>query len=181
MRRRFQERKHEEKVAKMIRELRIKPGMIVADIGCGVGYHALMMAPALEPAGKVLCVDIQQGMLDQLKKRAEKAGVTNYEAILGESDDPLLPASAVDLVLLVDVYHEFSGPAAMLAKIHKSLKSDGLVVLVEFREEDPDVPIKLNHKMSKKQIMKEMRANNFRLVRSYDHLPWQHMMFFGKK
>jgi ubiquinone/menaquinone biosynthesis C-methylase UbiE len=119
-------------------------------------------------------------MLTMLRERFEAEGIDNITPILGSFHDPRLPPDSVDLVLLVDVYHEFSHPELMLKAMRRSLKPDGVVVLVEYREEDPEVPIKPLHKMSKRQIMKEMTANGFELKSEFDRLPWQHMMFFGK-
>lgn len=173
-------REKEESTEEMIKALQLKPGMTVADIGCGNGYHSLMMAKLVGKKGKVLCVDVQSKMLELLKERAAKASITNIETILGEYEDPKLPKTQVDLILLVDAYHEFTKPAEMLAKMYESLTENGVIVLVEFRKEDKKVPIKEDHKMSKKQILKELTANSYKLVRSYDNLPWQHMMIFGK-
>ena len=120
-------------------------------------------------------------MLRLLKLRAKEENVEErIELILGALWDPRLPAGKVDLILCADVYHEFSHPELMLAAMRKSLSPKGEVVLLEFREEDPKVPIKPLHKMSKKQVLKEMKQNDFELTREFDGLPWQHMMFFGK-
>ena len=115
-----------------------------------------------------------------LRKRAAAFKLRNVTPVLGSLIDPKLPAGEVDLILCVDVYHEFSHPEQMLAAMRKSLSPEGVVALVEFREEDPRVPIKPEHKMSKKQVLKELLPNGFRLVKEFDKLPWQHMMFFGK-
>jgi ubiquinone/menaquinone biosynthesis C-methylase UbiE len=173
-------REKQESTEEMIKALELKPGMNVADIGCGNGYHSLMMAKLIGNKGKVYCVDIQQKMLDLLKERAKEKEVSNYELILGEFTTPKLPANKVDLILLVDAYHEFTDPVSMLKNMRESLTEKGVIVLSEFRSEDPKVPIKTDHKMSKKQITKEMNANGLKLVRSYDKLPWQHFMAFGK-
>ena len=173
-------REKEESTEEMIKALQLKKGMNVADVGCGNGYHSLMMAKIIGENAKVYCVDVQKKMLELLKRRADAAGVKNFEPILGEYTDPKLPENKIDLILLVDAYHEFTDPENMLKKMRKSLTKDGVLVLVEFRKEDPKVPIKEDHKMSKKQINKELTANGFKLVRSYDKLPWQHCMFFGK-
>jgi len=129
----------------------------------------------------VYAVDIQVEMLQQLKARTGRARLANVKPILGDVDDPKLPKDvAIDLVLLVDVYHEFSHPESMLWAIRNSLAPNGVVALLEYREEDPMVPIKPLHKMSKDQIMKEYGANGFKLVREYNDLPWQHLMFFAR-
>lgn len=173
-------RDREEGTLRMREALELKPGMVVCDLGSGNGYHSLPMAKAVASEGKVLAVDIQPEMLEMLKERAAAQSVTNVECIVGEVDDPHLPDGSCDLILLVDVYHEFSHPEVMLKAIRKALKPDGKVVLVEFRAEDLSVPIKPEHKMSKVQILKELEANGFALKRSFDELPWQHMMWFGK-
>ncbi|MDP6717211.1 MAG: class I SAM-dependent methyltransferase, partial [Pirellulaceae bacterium] len=173
-------REREEATSVMIKQLKLKPGNVVADIGCGNGYHTLMMAKLVGETGKVYGVDIQPQMLVFLKRRAQKAGLKNVKPIIGTWINPNLPDGEVDLVMMCDAYHEFSHPVEMLKNIRKSLSPKGRVLLVEFRAEDPNVPIKPDHKMSKKQIMKEMTANGFKLAESFDELPWQHMMFFEK-
>lgn len=174
------ERAREESTTEMLRELRLTPGMVVADLGCGNGFHTLPMAEKVAPGGQVFGVDIQPEMLTFLKKRAEEAKVSNIVPLLGELENPKLPPDSCDLILLVDAYHEFSNPEAMLKGMREALKADGLIALVEFRAEDPKVPIKPDHKMSRDQILKEYTANGFALARSYDQLPWQHLMFFKK-
>ena len=171
-------REEEEKTSEMIRELQLKPGLSVADIGSGNGYHTLMMAKIIGEKGQAYAVDIQPEMLTMLKERAEKAGVKNIKLIENRFWDADLPEKSVDFVLMADVYHEFSHPVQMLSSIKKSLKEDGVVCLLEFKSEDPKVPIKPEHKMSKAQVIKEMSSNGFVLSRSYDKLPWQHLLFF---
>jgi len=173
-------RQRQEDCELMFANLKLKPGMTVCDMGCGNGFYALKMAAAVGPQGKVLAVDIQSEMLRLMESRAADQGLKNIESILGTVTDPKLPKEKVDLILCVDVYHEFSHPEQMLRVMRRSLKPNGVIVLLEFRLEDRDVPIKLLHKMSKKQIMKELPANGFKLVREFDELPWQHMMFFGR-
>jgi ubiquinone/menaquinone biosynthesis C-methylase UbiE len=173
-------REREEGATRMREALELKPGLVVCDLGAGNGYHALPMAKAVSPGGKVLAVDIQPEMLEMLKQRAAAQAVTNVDCVEGREDSPNLPAESCDLILLVDVYHEFSQPAAMLQGMRQALKPGGRVVLVEFRAEDLTVPIRPEHKMSKVQILKELEANGFKLVKSFDELPWQHMMWFEK-
>lgn len=173
-------REREERCSLMLANLGVKPGMTVCDMGCGNGFHTVKLAQMVGTEGKVLGVDIQPEMLKMLKERASQAGITNIEPIQGMVADPLLPVGKIDMILCVDVYHEFSHPEQMLAAMRRSLSSEGVVVLVEFREEDPKVPILPLHKMSKKQIMRELQPNGFKLVREFDKLPWQHMMFFGR-
>jgi ubiquinone/menaquinone biosynthesis C-methylase UbiE len=173
-------RDREEDCATMLKALDVKPGDVVCDMGCGNGFYTLKLAKLVGDKGKVIAVDIQREMLGLLDDRAKQEKVTNIDTVLGTVVDPKLPKKAVDLVLLVDVYHEFSHPEQMLAAIRKSLKPTGRVALVEFRAEDPNVPIKPLHKMSKEQIMKEFPPNGFKLVEEFDELPWQHLMFFQR-
>ncbi|XZE18240.1 class I SAM-dependent methyltransferase [Pirellulaceae bacterium SH449] len=174
------ERIDEERPAELLEQLNLKDGMVVCDMGCGDGYHAFQMAPMVGPSGKIIAVDIQPEMLQELSRKMRQTEIHNIETILGELWDPKLPEDSIDLLLMVDVYHEFGYPVQMLKAIRKSLKEDGLIALVEFRAEDPTVPIKPEHKMTKAQAKKEFKANGFKLVREYDKLPWQHVMFFGK-
>lgn len=174
------ERIDEERPAELIEQLQLKDGMVVCDMGCGDGYHAFQMAPMVGPSGKIIAVDIQPEMLQELSRKMKQTEIHNIDTILGELWDPKLDAESVDLLLMVDVYHEFAYPVQMLSAIRKSLKKDGLVALVEFRAEDPTVPIKPEHKMSKAQAKKEFKKNGFKLVREYDKLPWQHVMFFAR-
>lgn len=174
-------REAEEGPTKMREELKVKPGMAVCDMGCGNGYHTLPLAAMVGETGKVYAVDAQPEMIEMLRRRIEAKGIKNIEPIVGLFHDPKLPANSCDMILLVDVYHEFSHPVEMLTAMHKALKPDGQLVLVEFRAEDDTVPIKPEHKMTKAQITKEMDANGYALKREFDGLPWQHLMFFGKK
>ena len=174
------EREREESCSKLLENLALTPGQTVCDLGCGNGFYTLPMARAVAPGGKVLAVDIQPEMLRLLNERAAKEKATGIETILGTEDDPKIPEASCDLILLVDTYHEVSGPAALLAHTRKALKPDGLLVLAEFRAEDDAVPIKPEHKMSKAQVLKELTANGFALAREFDGLPWQHLMYFKK-
>lgn len=175
------ERNFEENATQAFGQLRLKPGMKVCDLGCGNGYWTLPIARDLGPTGVVYAVDIQIEMLQQLKARAANLNLTTVEPILGDVDNPRLPAEVkLDLVLLVDVYHEFSHPQSMLWEIRRALAPEGVVALLEYRQEDLNVPIKPLHKMSKNQILKEYEANGLKLVREYNELPWQHLMFFAR-
>ncbi|MEZ0276838.1 MAG: class I SAM-dependent methyltransferase, partial [Roseimicrobium sp.] len=149
-------RDREEAATLMRAKLELKPGMMVCDLGCGNGYHTFPMAKEVAPAGKVYGVEIQEPYLKMLEEAAKKQEVSNFVPVLGLLHDPKLPDNTFDLILLVDVYHEFSHPVEMLAAMRKSLKPDGKLVLVEFRGEDESVPIKPEHKMSKAQINKEL-------------------------
>src|SRR5262249_30381914 len=166
---------------KLLDALRLKEGEVVADIGAGSGYHTFRIAPVVGPKGKVLAVDIQPEMLDLIKKKMKETKVTNVEPIMGEEADPKLPAGSVDLILLVDVYHEFEFPYEMTVAMLKALKPGGRLVFVEFRLEDPQVPIKLVHKMTEKQVLKEMAIHPLRHVKTVETLPWQHIIIFEKK
>jgi len=130
--------------------------------------------------GKVYAVDIQPEMLKLLKERAEAQDLKNIVPVQGTFTDPKLPQGKIDMILLVDVYHEFSHPVQMLAAMREALSPAGVCVLVEFRTEDPKVPIKPEHKMSKAQIMKEWPANGFKVVKEFAGLPWQHMLFLAR-
>lgn len=173
-------REREEDCSLLLTNLPLRPGITVCDMGCGNGFYSLPIARLIGEHGRVLAVDIQAEMLVLLRKRMEESVIENITPILGSPHDPRLPRASVDLMLMVDVYHEFSHPEEMLAAIRSSLKPDGRVALVEFRAEDPRVPILPLHKMSKEQIMKEFPANGFRLVDEFDRLPWQHVMYFAK-
>jgi len=176
-----QDREQEENAALMLKELNIQKGWTISDLGCGNGYHALTMAASTGETGSILAVDIQQQMLDMLKARADGRGMKNIKPILEEYHDPKLPAASCDLILLVDVYHEFSHPEQQMKAMRAALKPGGLVALVEFRAEDDKVPIKPEHKMSKEQIRKEWLPMGFEIAREFDGLPWQHLIFFKIK
>lgn len=171
-------REREEDCKTLLKELKVKEGQVICDLGCGNGFYTLPLARLAGEKGRVLAVDIQKEMLDMLQQNAQKEGVANIEPILGDLHNPKLPDGKCDLILLVDVYHEFSHPEHMLAAIRKALKAKGRMVLAEFRTEDLQVPIKPEHKMSKEQILKEIPPNGFKLVEEFDGLPWQHLMFF---
>jgi ubiquinone/menaquinone biosynthesis C-methylase UbiE len=174
------EREKEEHPTKLIRALKLKYGDVVADIGAGSGYHAFRMAPLVGLKGKILAVDIQPEMLALIRKKAEQTEIHNVEPVLGKIDDPRLPDESVDLILMVDVYHEFSHPYEMTAKMLKALKPGGRIVFVEFRMEDPKVPIKLVHKMSERQVRREMEVFPLQHVETVKTLPWQHIIIFQK-
>lgn len=174
-------REREEECTTMLKALHVKPGQTVCDMGCGNGFYTLKLAKLVGEKGQVLAVDIQPEMLSLLNERAKEEKLANIKPILGTPVDPNLPERKIDLILCVDVYHEFSNPEEMLAVMRKSLKPEGRIALVEFRAEDPKVPIKPLHKMTKEQILKEWPANGFRLVEQFDKLPWQHLMFFEVK
>ncbi len=171
-------REDEENGAALREWLAAGPGDAVCDLGCGNGYHTLPLARDVGSAGRVFAVDLQPEMLMLLRERAEEEGLENLEYVEATVDDPRLPEGSCDLVLLVDVYHELSHPVRVLDHIRRALRPGGEVVLVEFRSEDRSVPIKLRHKMTKAQVLREMAAGGFELARETDGLPWQHVMSF---
>jgi tRNA A58 N-methylase Trm61 len=172
------EREAEEHPDQALDELKIAKGATVADIGAGVGYMSWRLAERVGPTGKVYANDIQAPMLEQLRKNIEQRHLTNVETILGEPDDPKLPQGRMDLVLMVDVYHEFS---EMLRHIRESLKPDGRMVLLEYRAEDPKVPILALHKMTVDQVKAEIEPEGFRLDKVIETLPRQHILIFRRK
>ncbi len=174
------EREQEEQPDAALDEIGIEKGATVADIGAGAGYMTWRMAERVGPSGKVYANDIQPKMLELLKRNMEQRKLANVETVLGAVDDPKLPRSAVDLVLLVDVYHEFSAPQAMLRRIRESLRAGGRLVLLEYRAEDPKVPIRPEHKMTVAQVRAELEPEGFRLDRVSEALPRQHILIFRK-
>jgi SAM-dependent methyltransferase len=174
------EREIEEAPGILVDALKLKPGMVVADVGAGSGYLTFRMAPKVAPEGKVLAVDIQQEMLDIIVAKGKQQKLTNIVPVLGTITDPKLPANSVDLILMVDVYHEFDHPYEMTQAMVKSLKPGGRLVFVEYRMEDPTVPIKLVHKMTQAQVRKEMSLHPIRWVATLDALPRQHIIVFRK-
>jgi len=172
------ERIQEEQPDRMLAALDIPKGSVVADIGAGVGYHVWRLAEIVGPSGKVIAEDIQEGMVRLLRTNITQRKLQNVEIILGTPTDPKLPANALDLVLMVDVYHEFSEPVTMMRHIQNAMKPNGRVVLVEFRREDPNVPIQPLHKMSVQDVRSELEPLGFRFQRSIDFLPWQHILIF---
>lgn len=174
------ERAEEEKPEQMIELLDLKPGQVVADIGAGTGYISWRLAKKIGPLGKVYGVDIQQEMLDLLSTNMKQRGIKNVLPVLGAEADPHLPAGSVDLVLMVDVYHEFSEPYEMMLNIFKALKPGGRVAFVEYRAEDPNVPIKAVHKMSEAQVKKEAAAAGFVWEKTIGELPRQHLILVKK-
>lgn len=173
-------RQQEEDGQTLLNALRVKPGQTVCDMGCGNGYYTVELAQRVGPTGQVLAVDVQPEMLTLLRARLDHEKIANVRPVLGQLWDPNLGTATCDLILLVDVYHEFSHPDQMLRAMRRALRPGGRVALVEFRLEDDEVPIKLLHKMSKAQILREFPPAGFRLVEQFDKLPWQHLMFFER-
>ena len=174
------ERFAEEAPQLLIANLGLKPGMIVADIGAGSGYLSFPIAQKVAPKGKVLAVEIQQEMLDIIIQKRTAGKVKNVETVLGTTTDPKLPPSGVDLIFMVDVYHEFDKPYEMTENMIKGLKKGGQLVFVEYRKEDPWVPIKEVHKMSIEQVRKEMAIFPLKYVKTVKNLPRQHVIVFEK-
>jgi len=172
------EREHEEEPDKAIAALQIAKGSTVADIGAGVGYFTWRLASVVGPTGRVYANDIQPEMIQKLKKNIQDRALTNVEPVLGKFDDPKLPKGAINLALLVDVYHEFSEPQKMLDRIRESLKPDGRLVLIEYRKEDAKVPIKAEHKMSVADAKAEVEPEGFKLDQVLEVLPRQHILVF---
>jgi ubiquinone/menaquinone biosynthesis C-methylase UbiE len=175
------EREEEEKTELLVNSLPLRSGEVVADIGAGTGYFARRLSKRVGATGSVLAVDIQPEMLDLLTNKMAEAKITNVKPVLGAIDDPKLPTNAVDLVLMVDVYHEFSHPFEMMQNICKSLKPGGRVAFVEFRGEDPEVPIKPLHKMTEAQVRKEMSVQPLEWAETIGVLPRQHIIIFRRK
>ncbi len=175
------ERAEEEKPDLLIETLKLRPGDVAADIGAGTGYFSRRLARKVGPRGKVFAVDIQPEMLRQLTNRMAQLQITNVQPILGTIENPKLPETSVDLVLLVDVYHEFEFPYEMVQALCRALKPKGRIVFAEYRGEDPKVPIKKLHKMTVAQVRKEMAVQPLEHVETLEALPRQHIIVFRKK
>jgi ubiquinone/menaquinone biosynthesis C-methylase UbiE len=170
----------EEQPDAMLDALKIPRGATVADVGAGAGYHSLRLARRVGPKGMVYATDVQPEMLRMLRTNARTAGATNIKAVRCTQADPGLPEEAVDLILMVDVYHECSDPEATLQGLRTALKPRGRLVLVEFRAEDPNVPILPEHKMTLEQVRREVEPQGFTFKQSLEFLPWQHVIIFEK-
>jgi ubiquinone/menaquinone biosynthesis C-methylase UbiE len=176
------EREQEERTDLLIDALKLKPGDVAADIGAGTGYISQRMAKRVGETGLVYAEDIQQEMLDLLDRKMKLFHITNMKALLGTTTDPKLPAEGVDLIIMVDVYHEFDQPYEMTEGMLRGLKHGGRLVFVEYRGEDPNVPIKLVHKMTEAQVKKEMSAfPALEWSETNESLPMQHIIIFRKK
>lgn len=172
-------RVQEEMPDEVVANMGLAPDHVVADIGAGSGYFSFRIAK-LVPEGKVLAVDIQNEMLDMIEQRMAAEDVDNIEPVLGEIDDPNLPANSIDAAIMVDAYHEFSHPFEMIDGIYQALKTGGRIFLLEYRGEDASVPIRPLHKMTEQQVVKEMSVFGLEWTETLDFLPWQHMMIFTK-
>lgn len=174
------DREREENPQLAVKLLEVPAGATVADVGAGSGYYTELLSNRVGPSGKVYASDLQPGMLRLIRERIEKKGLTNVEVVQAAEDDPHLPKSALDLILLVDVYHEFSKPQEMLRSMRTALKPGGRLVLLEFRKEDASVPIREEHKMSVAGVRAEVEPEGFRFERVLPDLPWQHILIFRK-
>ena len=175
-----EEREQEERGSLLLPQLRLRPGLTVADIGAGTGYYTRRIVPLLGPLGKVYAVDVQPEMIEILTSTAKRAGLDTVTPILGALDDIRLPAASVDVAIMVDVYHELEFPFEVLASIVRALKPDGRVVFIEYRAEDARVPIKALHKMSEAQVRREASQHALVWERTSETLPWQHVIVFRK-
>ena len=174
------EREAEENVSQAIQNMKLKPNEVVVDIGAGSGYYSFQIAEKL-PEGKVLAVDLQAEMLAMMRQKIESDKIQNVELIQGQETSPNLPENSADMVFMVDVYHELSYPKEMMQEIVSALKPEGRFILLEYRMEDPSVPIKRLHKMSLDQAIREMQAVGLKLKENINNLPWQHFMVFVKE
>ncbi len=172
------EREQEESPDVAVRLLQIPPGASVADIGAGSGYITLLLSAAVGPTGRVFANDLQPQMIEILRRRLASENVTNVTLVQGSIDDPNLPPASVDLALMVDVYHELARPQAMLQKLRTALKPGGRLALLEYRKEDPAIPIKFEHKMSIQEAKAELEAEGFKLSKVDESLPRQHILIF---
>ena len=172
------EREQEEAPAKAIAALDIRPGHNVADVGAGSGYYTMLLADAVGERGRVYATDVQPEMLALIQKKLDARGVRHVELIAGTDTDARLPAGAIDVALLVDVYHELQRPQLFLRSLKRALRRDGRLVLIEFRKESSWVPIREEHKMSIEEARVELEAEGWRFERVIDVLPWQHILVF---
>jgi precorrin-6B methylase 2 len=174
------EREVEERSQLLIEALEIKRGQTIADLGAGSGYYTFRIAPLVGEQGKVLAIDVEPRMLRIVSERAKRDGIANVFTVLSTPSDPNLPASSVDLLFMVDVYHELEFPLEMMLKVREALKPGGRVALIEYRAEDPRVMIKPVHKMTERQIIRELTAAGFRHQKTVRTLPLQHLVIFQK-
>ena len=172
------EREAEEAPTRAIRALRIEPGQTVADIGAGSGYYSLLLSKAVGPQGRVFATDIQPEMLAIMKSKIDAQAIGNVQLVLGTETETKLPDGSVDVAIMVDVYHELQQPQLFLRSVKRALKPGGRLVLIEFRKEDPQVPIREEHKMSIREARQELEAEGYRFERVLNDLPWQHILVF---
>jgi len=173
------EREKQENSSQLIRNLDLAPGMVVADVGAGSGYHTSMMSPLIGH-GTIYAVDIEPAMITYIRDRISREKLSNVKPVLGNERSLPLPANSLDLILMVDVYHEVAFPYEMGQSMLKALKPGGKLFLIEFRAEDPAVPIREVHKMTEKQAVIELKEAGFTFIKNIGNLPWQHCMVFTK-
>lgn len=171
-----EERKRLEQPEKVLDLLKLTPGNMVADIGAGTGYYSLRLAKRVGPQGRVLATDIQPEMIARLRANMKKADISNIDPVVCTPTDAKLPSGTLDLVLMVDVYHELANPEETMAQVRRALKPDGRLVVIEYRGEDPTVPIKPEHKMTLTQIREELTPMGFHIQETFDFLPRQHVI-----
>ncbi len=170
------EREAEEQPTRAVEALRVRRGAVVADVGAGSGYYTVRLSRAVGRDGRVVATDIQPGMLDLIREKVARDKLTNVTLVQGAIDNPNLETGVFDMILMVDVYHELASPQAFMQKLKAALRPDGRLVLIEFRGEDPAVPIQELHKMTVAQIRQELAADGFTIERVIDVLPWQHIV-----
>lgn len=174
------EREAEERPSLAVKLLRLKPGDTVADVGAGTGYYTELLSRAVGPSGRVYATEIQPAMLRLIEQRIQRRKLANVIPVLASETDPHLPRESLDLALLVDVYHELAHPQQMLRRLREALKPGGRLVLIEFRKEDPGVPIREEHKMSVAEARAEVEPEGFTFERVLNDLPWQHILIFRR-
>ena len=173
------ERVLEEEPDKAIAALALSPGATVADVGAGSGYMTMKLATAVGASGRVYATDVQPEMIATLTARVKAANLQNVTPVLSATDDPRLPAGVLDLILMVDVYHELAAPQRMLQQLKRALKPSGRLVLLEYRKEDPSIPIREEHKMTVAEAKTEVEAEGYRLTSVIETLPRQHILIFA--
>jgi ubiquinone/menaquinone biosynthesis C-methylase UbiE len=175
------EREREERPAQVLKELNIREGQTVADLGAGSGYYTLRMAQAVGETGTVYAVDIEPRMLQFITQRAAREDISTIKTVQATATDPGLPPNSLDLLLMVDVYHELEYPFEVMQKVHTAMRTGGRVALVEYRANDPTVMIKPVHTMTERQVIAELREAGFHHVETVRTLPLQHLMIFEKR
>ena len=172
------ERESEEAPTKAIAALKLREGQVVADVGAGSGYYTMLLRAAVGPRGRVYATDIQPEMLALIRRKIETRRLSNVELVLGTPTESRLPDGAIELAVMVDVYHELAQPQLFLQSLKRALKPDGRLVLIEFRKESASVPIRHEHKMTVREARMELEAEGYRFERVIDVLPWQHILVF---